>query len=570
MASGQTTSESMLGHFGPVQITLAQTEKPWDLDVDTFLLSMGNTYGGLAQAIRQRYPRAPWNSVDLLRLRPNAPEVIRLTPESESPRWAILGTVHPDPSRQPTEPEVLAAIPVALESALAAAGTLGGRSLLVPLLGAGRLGVPERRVAAQIVTSLRVAADKLGPSRIVLLAQTPRDAALIQDAWTTIVPRNLPTAEVSEVDVPPPQPSDLSSLQPSALAALAYADALRRALGLDEAHMEHLVLGLDQDPSVHRRLEGSGLPRETLLELVEQVAGLTRVPSVTPQTLDELPPLSANASSAVSLARYLSGLDGDGTVEAGHLLQGALSVDSSLIDAMVQRAPLLRGTVSNRGAEPAPTTVDEGAVEAELIGGVAADLVDPEQGIPLEKDDLGLSTYVTMMATAIARKDTQVAAVDRPVRRVGVRQELLHGPACGQVKKLATSGGDYHNRRSSRSGSTRGATRTRTCGRASATRSSGPWLVLPRKRRRRTTTSGAVASGCRNGSRASRAGSRSSKPPRRPPRARSRNCATELERRAQRSQGSARGCSVRRSRPSRPTPTCAPELDDAWSKLGHH
>ena len=29
MASAQTTSESMLGHFGPVQITLAQTEKPW-------------------------------------------------------------------------------------------------------------------------------------------------------------------------------------------------------------------------------------------------------------------------------------------------------------------------------------------------------------------------------------------------------------------------------------------------------------------------------------------------------------------------------------------------------------
>ena len=174
------------------------------------------------------------------------------------------------------------------------------------------------------------------------------------------MPRNLPTAEISEVDVPPPQPSDLSSLQPSALAALAYADALRRA----RAWMRRTWSTWSWDWIRTRRcigvLRAPGSLCETLLELVEQVAGLTRVPSVTPQTLDELPPLSANASSAVSLARYLSGLDGDGTVEAGHLLQGALSVDSSLIDAMVQRAPLLRGTVSNRGAEPAPTTVDEG------------------------------------------------------------------------------------------------------------------------------------------------------------------------------------------------------------------
>ena len=144
------------------------------------------------------------------------------------------------------------------------------------------------------------------------------------------------------------------------------------------------------------------------------------------------------------MPRYLSGLDGDGTVEAGHLLQGALSVDSSLIDAMVQRAPLLRGTVSNRGAEPAPTTVDEGAVEAELIGGVAADLVDPEQGIPLEKDDLGLSTYVTMMATAIARKDTKLPLSIGLFGEWGSGKSYFMGLLRGEVKKLADEGGDYH------------------------------------------------------------------------------------------------------------------------------
>jgi Trypsin-like peptidase domain len=37
-----------------------------------------------------------------------------------------------------------------------------------------------------------------------------------------------------------------------------------------------------------------------------------------------------------------------------------------------------------------------------LAGGISADLVDPDRGIPREEDDLGVSTYVAMMATAIA------------------------------------------------------------------------------------------------------------------------------------------------------------------------
>jgi KAP family P-loop domain len=43
-----------------------------------------------------------------------------------------------------------------------------------------------------------------------------------------------------------------------------------------------------------------------------------------------------------------------------------------------------------------------------LAGGISADIVDPGQGIPREEDDLGVSTYVAMMATAIARKDTKL------------------------------------------------------------------------------------------------------------------------------------------------------------------
>src|SRR6266704_3413091 len=66
--------------------------------------------------------------------------------------------------------------------------------------------------------------------------------------------------------------------------------------------------------------------------------------------------------------------------------------------------------------EPQPTSpvAPSAAVDAEsverrvLTGGISADLVDPDQGIPKEEDDLKVSTYVAMIATAIARKDTKL------------------------------------------------------------------------------------------------------------------------------------------------------------------
>jgi S13-like H2TH domain/KAP family P-loop domain len=63
------------------------------------------------------------------------------------------------------------------------------------------------------------------------------------------------------------------------------------------------------------------------------------------------------------------------------------------------------------GQSPPPSSAegDAQAVEGKVLaGGISADIVDPGQGIPREEDDLGVSTYVAMMATAIARKDTKL------------------------------------------------------------------------------------------------------------------------------------------------------------------
>src|ERR1039458_1787203 len=48
---------------------------------------------------------------------------------------------------------------------------------------------------------------------------------------------------------------------------------------------------------------------------------------------------------------------------------------------------------------PSPAEGDAQQVERRVLaGGISADIVDPGQGIPREKDDLGVSTYVAMMA----------------------------------------------------------------------------------------------------------------------------------------------------------------------------
>ena len=104
-----------LGAVGPVRFSMVDSSQPWELDVGAIVLSVGEGYGKLAQAVKGAYVAAPWSSVDLSSIRPGRPGSIRLdTARSTSAaRWAVLATLHAEPSQVPSQRVALATIEVA-------------------------------------------------------------------------------------------------------------------------------------------------------------------------------------------------------------------------------------------------------------------------------------------------------------------------------------------------------------------------------------------------------------------------------------------------------------------------
>ena len=75
-----------------------------------------------------------------------------------------------------------------------------------------------------------------------------------------------------------------------------------------------------------------------------------------------------------------------------------------------------------------------------LSGGISPDLVDPDRGIPVEEDYLRVSTYVAMLATAIAGEDTKLPLSIGLFGEWGSGKSYFMGLLRKQVKDLASCG----------------------------------------------------------------------------------------------------------------------------------
>jgi KAP-like P-loop domain-containing protein len=77
---------------------------------------------------------------------------------------------------------------------------------------------------------------------------------------------------------------------------------------------------------------------------------------------------------------------------------------------------------------------------AELAGGVSTDLVDPRQGIPLDRDQLGVAPYVSMLATVIADRTTSLPLSVGVFGEWGSGKSFFMGLLRQRVEDLSQSG----------------------------------------------------------------------------------------------------------------------------------
>ncbi|MET0684016.1 MAG: P-loop NTPase fold protein [Solirubrobacteraceae bacterium] len=169
-------------------------------------------------------------------------------------------------------------------------------------------------------------------------------------------------------------------------------------------------------------------------------------------------PLAATLAAA-ELVRGRLGVAPE--VHLRHLLAAALTqpderFEEHLFDELRVTSGELRAAL--RGAvarltpgEPAAVwdQILAGAADAaalELAGGVSSDLVDPTQGIDLERDRLGVRDYVTMFATVIADRNTPMPLSIGLFGEWGSGKSYFMGLLRGQVKTLADSPDDRYCR----------------------------------------------------------------------------------------------------------------------------
>ncbi|MEV6644955.1 P-loop NTPase fold protein [Amycolatopsis sp. NPDC051371] len=173
--------------------------------------------------------------------------------------------------------------------------------------------------------------------------------------------------------------------------------------------------------------------------------------AITTATTAVITAVAGVGATAVALPLFATGRLGLAPpVAARALIRGALAAKSAVrevvffsdyganIDAIRERwaadVPGAAAFEDKRTTAPSPRVPVFS--DDQLAGGVARDLVDPNESIPLAHDHLGVTPYVSMLATVIAAKDTPLPLSIGVFGEWGSGKSFFMGMLRGQVKAL--------------------------------------------------------------------------------------------------------------------------------------
>lgn len=208
-------SVQRLGDVGGVLLALSVGAAPWELPIDTLVISVGRGgVGELGASVRRALPNAGWTSIDMTAVRPEHPAVMAVSPEqtavrATSLRRLVLASVRPDDRRASPwnePPATLDAVRKATEAAIKQAMKAGASTVGLPLLGAGAVGFPSNEVASEMVPAVRqMLATKASdgaevPTAVVFVCRDEVARAVIHRVWS--YEEMLPVARLEALDDP--------------------------------------------------------------------------------------------------------------------------------------------------------------------------------------------------------------------------------------------------------------------------------------------------------------------------------------------------------------------------------
>jgi len=460
-----TEGPQPLGRLGSTLVTLVETQRPWATGVDLLVVSVGpKGTGALGRALAQAHPEAGLEDAPFSRVRVEDPLVFEplrwqsSDQDEQALRALLLVTLHTR-EWQPSPEEALTNIDHAVRAALLTAARFGSSRLGLSLLGAGAIGLHPAAAARALVGVLQAAASDSpapAPAEILLLAYGAEEADALLGEWRALadLPGSLTTASVppsasstgsDSVSVSVTGPASATAQTPLTFSESAR-EVLRRAAAGRDLVDDGVVLeaGLVQGSPVSEALRSwLGSAADDLTRGSDDV-----LPASTEADEGQLP-VVPGVADVVDRARSLAMQTvGAPQIHTRHLLAASVTgrLDEAVLDRLKTTPDRLRERLSAVLEQQLPDEWERGWREVltpeppgALAGGINADLVRPDEGLPTSHDHLGMSTYVGMMATIIAREDTPLPLSIGLFGEWGSGKSTFMGLLRGRVDELAKS-----------------------------------------------------------------------------------------------------------------------------------